>query len=270
MNPGQCKKCGAAIVWVPRREGGWMRPMERIDERLDQGAYDDLHGQEIFLLADGELTKVRVSSLLTWHSCPAEIEQRMGPDSVVLGATGEVLSPSDLKALVTQEALALLQSDQQRDVLARERVARDFERHVRQRAVGAHFDERQEARARQGEALVVPCPYCEEPAGQPCANMSVTRPGAKARFRWTRRAHQDRIDLAVGTGAMEAPPWETPQRGSLREHVLPERVGDRMALREWLRVHSDIWSDIWTGDVEANLNLFGNHDEALVEAETGN
>src|SRR6478735_5923056 len=77
MNPGWCKKCGAAIYWVPRSDGGWHRPMERLKTQLPQEIQDFIDGRQAMRVEDGVVEPFRFSTVLVIHECEPK------PDEIV-------------------------------------------------------------------------------------------------------------------------------------------------------------------------------------------
>lgn len=246
MNPGWCKKCGAAIYWVPRPDGGWHRPMERLKTQLPQEVQDFIDGAQAMRVEDGVVEPFRFSSVLVMHICEPK------PDEVMESIQATVQIPPDKK--LPKKTRKRIAREARKEALRREVDRIEAERIVIERvaareALEAEQAERDSLRrkttmaSRHGEFLRADCPYCRAGQGEPCHSMG-TGMTPKHQNYYNTKPHQQRVDWAYGSGLIEEP------LESLHTDLWMELAKDPSVVRQreflsWLREHQGMWSEDW-------------------------
>lgn len=240
MNPGWCKKCGAAIYWVPRHDGGWHRPMERLKTLLPQETQDLIDGRQAYQVEDGSFEPFRFSTVLVWHECGAK------PEAVQESIQAYVQSPTKLSKKARKRAKREL-----RDARIRQEAERiEAERLVAERRAAQQAQAEKDAERRRvmlaerhGEFLRVECPFCGAASGEGCHSMATGMGPDRSNY-YNAKPHQQRVDWGYGSGQIE----ETlEQRHS---QWWPELVKDASVIRQrqllaWLDGSQDLWSEDW-------------------------
>lgn len=242
MNPGWCKKCGAAIYWVPRPDGGWFRPMERLKSQLPQEIQDFIDGSQAIRVEDGVVQEFRFSTILVMHNCekPEEIQQSIQAAVQIPEPTRQLSKKERRKA-----ARALREAE-----LVREADRIEAERIVAERQAAREAQAEKDALKRKttmglryGEVLRADCPYCGAEPGDLCHSMGTGMTTAHMNY-YNAKPHQQRADWAYGSGVVEEP------LESAYSLLWPETVKDPSVVRQrillaWLAEHRGLWSEDW-------------------------
>jgi hypothetical protein len=245
MNPGWCKKCGAAIYWVPRPDGGWHRPMERLKTQLPQEVQDFIDGAQAMRVEDGVVEPFRFSSILVMHICEPK------PDEVIESIqAGVQIKPGKVSKKVRKR----MQREAREEALRREIDRIEAERIVAERAAARAAQEAEQAErdslkrkttmaTRHGEFLRATCPYCQAEAGEPCHTMSIGVKPHSSHY-YNTKPHQQRVDWAYGSGLIEEP-IESLYSPYWTDLVKDPSVPRQRELLAWLRDHQGFWSEDW-------------------------
>lgn len=285
-----------------------MPPLARFDEHLNDEQHALLHSGTVQHLVDGQLVPIRASAVLVWHECDPEvvppdtevltigdrqldalIEERAArllQDRLEAQAYVQALhARPDIRQQQEEEERALRlatlydeKADQREE--RRERGAERREKRKRKAAtarqeaqkardVRAQWEHnaRESAHEKHGDIASVTCPFCGATPGALCLRKGTTPAGHRGNF--VTNPHPERRDWAHGSGMVDGRPISTPQRDSaIKDWVDGHRKASRTQLREWLLANREFWSEIGTtGD---DVNLFGNPDDASVEAGSEN
>lgn len=244
MNPGWCKKCGAEIYWVPRPDGGWFRPMERLKAQLPQEIQDFIDGRQALRVEDGVVEPFRFNTVLVIHECekPAEVIES------IRGALEKAEKEPRRKLSKKEKRKAKRALRERRLVEEADRI--EAERIVAERQEQRRIAEQEQARkhyarrsARHGEFIKVDCPACGAPAGEPCHSMNAAVKPASPNY-FNANPHQQRKDWAYGSGAIEEP-FEEERSKWWHEQVRDPSVPRQRYLVAFLGETQDLWSEDW-------------------------